>query len=60
MRWVLLAAALVAAGYFGWQRFHGTDQAAQADSAQKAAAARSAASSGDGRRGREGGFSGVC
>jgi membrane fusion protein, multidrug efflux system len=43
MRWVLLAALLVAAGYFGWQRFHGTDQAAQADSAQKAAAARNAA-----------------
>src|ERR1700754_3611090 len=43
MRWILLAAALVAAGYFGWQRFRGTDQAAQADSAQKAAAARSAA-----------------
>jgi multidrug efflux system membrane fusion protein len=39
MRWVLLAAVLVAAGYFGWQRFHGTDQAAQADNAQKAAAA---------------------
>jgi multidrug efflux system membrane fusion protein len=38
MRWVLLAAVLVA-GYFGWQRFHGTDQAAQADNAQKAAAA---------------------
>src|ERR1700754_205243 len=43
MRWVLLAAALVVAGYFGWQRFYGTDQAAQADSAQKAAAARNAA-----------------
>jgi multidrug efflux system membrane fusion protein len=43
MRWVLLAALLVAAGYFGWQRFHGTDQAAQADGAQKAAAARNAA-----------------
>src|SRR3954469_18998426 len=37
MRWVLLAAALVAVGYFGWQRFHGADPAAQADSAQKAA-----------------------
>src|SRR5882757_3709011 len=43
MRWVLLAVLLVAVGTFGWQRFHGTDQAAQADSAQKAAAARSAA-----------------
>jgi multidrug efflux system membrane fusion protein len=39
MRWVLLAAVLVAGGYFGWQRFHGTDRAAQADKAQKAAAA---------------------
>ncbi|MEA2942803.1 MAG: hypothetical protein QOD09_3332, partial [Bradyrhizobium sp.] len=27
MRWVLLAAVLVAAGYFGWQRFHAQDQA---------------------------------
>jgi len=39
MRWVLLAAVLVAAGYFGWQRFHGPDQATQADTAQKSAAA---------------------
>ncbi|MEA2897812.1 MAG: rane fusion protein multidrug efflux system [Bradyrhizobium sp.] len=43
MRWVLLAAMLAALGYFGWQRFHGPDQAAQADTAQKAAAARNAA-----------------
>jgi multidrug efflux system membrane fusion protein len=43
MRWVLLAAVLAAAGTFGWQRFHGTDQAAQADNAQKAAATRNAA-----------------
>src|SRR5436309_3165799 len=43
MRWVLLAAALVAAGYFGWQRFYGADRTAQADSAQKTAAARNAA-----------------
>ncbi len=43
MRWVLLAAVLVAAGYFGWQRFHGAEQAAQADNAQKAAATRNAA-----------------
>lgn len=43
MRWVLLAAVLVAAGTFGWQRFHGADQAARADNAQKAAAARNAA-----------------
>src|SRR6195952_1460799 len=43
MRWVLLAALLVAVGYFGWQRFHGADRTAQADSAQKAAAAGNAA-----------------
>ena len=44
MRWTLLTAVLVAGGYFGWQRFHGADAAAQADSAQKsAAAARNAA-----------------
>src|ERR1700712_3249350 len=43
MRWVLLAALLVAVGYFGWQRFHGTDRAAQANSAEPAAATRNAA-----------------
>jgi multidrug efflux system membrane fusion protein len=42
MRWVLLAAVLAAAGAFGWQRIHGTDQTAQADNAQKAAATRNA------------------
>jgi multidrug efflux system membrane fusion protein len=43
IRWVLLAAVLVAGGYFGWQRFH-ADPATQADNAQKsAAAARNAA-----------------
>jgi multidrug efflux system membrane fusion protein len=43
-RWILLVAALIGLGYFGWQRFHGADRAAQADSAQKsAAAARNAA-----------------
>ena len=36
-RWVLLIAALAAAGYFGWQRFHGPN-AATADNAQKSAA----------------------
>jgi multidrug efflux system membrane fusion protein len=42
-RWILLVAALIVLGYFGWQRFH-VDSAAQADSAQKsAAAARNAA-----------------
>jgi membrane fusion protein, multidrug efflux system len=38
IRWVLLAAVLVVAGYFGWQRFYAAP-AAQADIAQKAAAA---------------------
>jgi multidrug efflux system membrane fusion protein len=42
MRWVLLTAVLAAAGTFGWQRIHGTDQAAQADNAQKAAARNAA------------------
>jgi multidrug efflux system membrane fusion protein len=42
MRWVLLAAVLVAAGTFGWQRFHGTDRAAQVNNAQKAAAPNAA------------------
>src|SRR5712672_3383161 len=37
--WILLIAAVGAAGYFGWQRFHGEDRAAQAD-AQKRAPAR--------------------
>jgi multidrug efflux system membrane fusion protein len=39
IRWVLLAAAVAGIGYFGWQRFHGNEQAAQAD-AQKRAPAR--------------------
>lgn len=38
-RWVLLAAALIALGYFGWARFHNAERTAQADSAQKSAAA---------------------
>ena len=43
IRWVLPIAALVAAGYFGWQRFHGANPAG-ADTAQKSAvSARSAA-----------------
>ncbi len=42
-RWILPIAALVAAGYFGWQRFHGTNLTAT-DTAQKSAAsARGAA-----------------
>src|SRR3977135_219296 len=36
--WILLIAALAATGYFGWQRFHGPDQAAKTDNAQKSAA----------------------
>jgi membrane fusion protein, multidrug efflux system len=36
-RWVLLIAALAAAGYFGWQRFHNPNTAT-ADNTQKAAA----------------------
>jgi membrane fusion protein, multidrug efflux system len=43
IRWVLPIAALVVAGYFGWQRFHDTNPTA-ADSTQKSAAsARGAA-----------------
>jgi multidrug efflux system membrane fusion protein len=37
IRWVLLIAALAAAGYFGWQRFHHEDQATAANNAQKSA-----------------------
>lgn len=36
VRWTLLVAALAAAGYFGWSRFHGDDRPAQA-SARKVA-----------------------
>ena len=43
IRWILPIAALVVAGYFGWQRFHSTNPTA-ADAAQKSAAsARGAA-----------------
>ncbi|HMH98591.1 MAG TPA: efflux RND transporter periplasmic adaptor subunit, partial [Bradyrhizobium sp.] len=43
IRWILPIAALAATGYFGWQRFHGTNPTA-ADTAQKSAAsARGAA-----------------
>jgi membrane fusion protein, multidrug efflux system len=37
IRWILPIAALAAAGYFGWQRWHGPDSATQAESAQKSA-----------------------
>src|SRR5476649_1525060 len=36
-RWILLIAAVVLLGYFGWQRFSGQEQAATASNAQKAA-----------------------
>ena len=43
IRWILPIAALVAAGYFGWQRFHGTNPTTD-DTAQKSAtSARGAA-----------------
>jgi multidrug efflux system membrane fusion protein len=41
IRWVLLTAAVAALGYFGWQKFHGDDHAAQAD-AQKRGPVRAA------------------
>jgi len=37
IRWILLAAVLAAAGYYGWQKFHGENQATTADNAQKSA-----------------------
>jgi membrane fusion protein, multidrug efflux system len=39
IRWILPIAALAAAGYFGWQRWHGPGSASQAENAQKSAAA---------------------
>jgi multidrug efflux system membrane fusion protein len=38
IRWVLLAAAIVGLGYFGWQKFHGQVQSAQADAQKRAPA----------------------
>jgi multidrug efflux system membrane fusion protein len=35
--WIVLIAAVAAAGYFGWQRMHGEDKAAAASAAQKSA-----------------------
>src|SRR4051794_39258573 len=40
--WLLLIAAMAGLGYFGWQRFHGGEHAAQADNAQTRAPARTA------------------
>ena len=37
IRWILLIAAVAALGYFGWERFHGENQATAANNAQKAA-----------------------
>ena len=36
-RWILLALVVAGVGYYGWQRYHGEDQAAASNSAQKAA-----------------------
>jgi multidrug efflux system membrane fusion protein len=38
IRWILPNAAVAAAGYFGWQRWHGAEPATQAETAQKSAA----------------------
>jgi multidrug efflux system membrane fusion protein len=40
--WVLLVSAVAIAGYFGWQRYNGSEAAAKAESAQKSAAQRPA------------------
>ncbi len=37
IRWVLLVALLTAAGFYGWQRFHGESPTATASNAQKSA-----------------------
>jgi membrane fusion protein, multidrug efflux system len=36
-RWILLALVVAGLGYYGWQRFHGENQAAASNGAQKAA-----------------------
>ncbi len=43
IRWILPIAALVVAGYFGWQRFHGTTPTAAETAQKSAASARGAA-----------------
>ena len=35
IRWVLLIAAIAGLGYLGWQRFHGEDHQAQADTQKR-------------------------
>jgi membrane fusion protein, multidrug efflux system len=42
IRWIVVLAAIGAAGYFGWQRFYGPEAVAKAESAKKAAAHRPA------------------
>jgi membrane fusion protein, multidrug efflux system len=43
IRWILPIAALVVAGYFGWQRFHGMNSTAAETAQKSAASARGAA-----------------
>jgi multidrug efflux system membrane fusion protein len=43
IRWILPIAALVAAGYFGWQRFHSANPTAAETAQKSAASARGAA-----------------
>jgi multidrug efflux system membrane fusion protein len=43
IRWILPIAALVVAGYFGWQRFHDTNPTAAETAQKSAASARGAA-----------------
>jgi membrane fusion protein, multidrug efflux system len=40
--WVLLVSAVAVAGYFGWQRYNGSEATAKAENAQKSAARRPA------------------
>jgi membrane fusion protein, multidrug efflux system len=40
--WVLLVSAIAVAGYFGWQRYNGSEATAKAENAQKSAARRPA------------------
>jgi multidrug efflux system membrane fusion protein len=42
IRWVVLIAAIGAAGYFGWQHFYGPEAIAKAENAKKAAARKPA------------------
>jgi multidrug efflux system membrane fusion protein len=42
IRWILVLAAIGAAGYFGWQHFYGPEAVAKAENAKKAAARKPA------------------